>query len=133
MMSGRGINTPIALVIALVVSAACASAAVGGVRTASSRTSVEGAGLMDKCQTSEVLVVENKTPYSARVTATDGTPNAFGTGRQLLQVVPAGVVDTISSMATSHQKVQFDLEQPVMASGVPTPVSGFRARCVPAA
>jgi len=124
----------VVLACTLIVAAACARGATSGVRTASStRNAVEGAGVMDKCQTSEALIVENKTPYAARVTATDGTPNSFGTSHQLLEVVPAGVVDTISHMATSHQKVQFDLEQPMMPNGTPTPVSGFRARCVPAA
>ena len=115
----------------LVFANACAHGGVSS--TSNGRRAVDGPGVMDRCVAEEALVVENKTPYPARVTATDGTPNAFGTSSQLLEVVPSGAVDTIARMATSHAKIQFDLEQPVMASGVRAPVTGFSARCVPRA
>ena len=113
----------------LVFANACAHA--GALSTNNGPRAVDGPGVMDRCVSGEALVVENKTPYPARVTATDGTPNAFATSHELLEVVPSGAVDTIPRMATSHSKIQFDLEQPVMASGVRAPVSGFKARCVP--
>ena len=129
MLRPSRVRTQILAGCTLLFANACAHA--GALSTNNGPRSVDGPGVMDKCVSREALVVENKTPYPARVTATDGTPNAFGTSSQLIEVVPSGTVDTIPRMGTSHAKIQFDLEQPVMASGVRAPVAGFKARCVP--
>ena len=127
MLRPSRVRTQFLLGCTFVLANACAHA----VSTNKGPHAVDGPGVMDRCASDEALVVENKTPYPARVTATDGTPNAFGTSYQLIEVVPSGTVDTIPRMGTSHPKIQFDLEQPAMASGAPAPISGFKARCVP--
>ena len=129
MLRSSRVRTQVLFGCALVFANACAHP--GASTTNNGLRAVDGPGVMDRCVADEALVVENKTPYSARVTATDGTPNAFATSSQLLEVVPSGAVDTIPRMATSHPKIQFDLEQPAMPSGVRAPVAGFKARCVP--
>jgi hypothetical protein len=128
MLSPSRVRTQILFGCTLVFVNACAHA----LSTNNGLRAVDGPGVMDKCLSGEALVVENKTPYPARVTATDGTPNAFATSSELLVVVPSGGVDTIPRMG-SHPKIQFDLEQPAMASGSRAPVAGFKARCVPGA
>lgn len=129
MLRPSRVRTQILFGCTLLFANACAHA--GASTTNNGPRSVDGPGVMDKCGADEALVVENKTPYPARVTATDGTPNAFGTSHELIEVVPSGAVDTIPRIATSHPKIAFDLEQPAMASGVRAPVAGFKARCVP--
>jgi hypothetical protein len=129
MLRPSRVRTQILFACTFVLANACTH--VGAASTNTGLRAVDGPGVMDRCVSGEALVVENKTPYPARVTATDGTPNASTTSHELIEVVPSGAVDTIPRMATSHSKIQFDLEQPVMASGVRAPVSGFKARCVP--
>ena len=118
--------------LSLVALGACAQTATSRANQSpgASRSAREGVGVMDKCQANEALVVENKTPYAARVIATDGGPNSFLGSQTLLEVVPSGHVDTLARTSTGHSKISFDLEQPEMASGVKAPVSEFRARCI---
>ena len=108
MLSPSRVRTQILSACTFALAGACTHP--GALSTNNGPRSVDGPGVMDKCGADEALVVENKTPYPARVTATDGTPNAFGTSYQLIEVVPSGTVDTIPRMGTSHPKIQFDLE-----------------------
>ena len=105
---------------------------VGACAQATRRSAaLEGPGVMDRCQPTEVLIVENKTSYPVRVIATDGGYQTFN-ANQVVEVVPSGGVDTIPRAVIGQPKVALDLEAPRMASGVQAPTTGLRAECVTA-
>jgi hypothetical protein len=117
----------IGVVIAALALAGCATTSGG---TAAGSVLSPGMAVMDNCQATERLVVENGTSYPVRISATDNSANSSVGSAQLIEVVQAGVVDTIVRTRTGHPKLQFDLEQPALPSGASVPLRGLKARCV---
>ena len=116
-------------VLAIATLAACACARSN---RADEATLADGAALRgDRCNDSELMVVENHTGYPVRVIAGEGHVNAMPGSSEEITIVQSGAVDTIQWVRKDLHKVSFDVQQPHFADGMRVPYRGLSVRCVP--
>ena len=115
-------------VLAIATLAACACARSN---RADEATLADGAALRgDRCNDSELMVVENHTGYPVRVIAGEGHVNAMPGSSEEITMVQSGAVDTIQWVRKDLHKVSFDVQQPHFAGGMRVPYRGLSVRCV---
>jgi hypothetical protein len=122
------IGTRIALGLTAVLLSACAH---GGNRLETPSSLAKGMAVMDRCSTSEVLVVENRTGYPVQVIATDGNVSPSIGSATEIGTVRSGAVDTLSFGTKLHRQLKFNVERPAFPNGQRPPITGLRADCVP--
>jgi hypothetical protein len=128
MLNVERIGTRIVLGTIAVTLSACAH---GGNHLQTRSRLAEGMAVMNRCSTSEVLLVENQTGYPVQVTATDGGVSPSIGSATEIGTVRSGAVDTLVFGAKLHRKLTFNVERPAFPNGQKPPITGLHAECVP--